>query len=504
MSDILTHIEGYERFRGVGATASQSSGTPSRTVAKPTGRNTPAERSAILNQLGVAPTRATQRARANGLPIPSAANFSLYSIDHSQLEASLLKVQTYDALMALIENASRMGVFRLDGSKILLQAQSETSAATPLSYDITETVKRAALALKASEAGPLLQRLNGQSGDNVINKIVGQSALPQLVQVTDTPGQPTSLVREGSGSALSGFRQKLAEFIRPHDILATGAELGANAVMMVVGEPIRLSDGQYLPVEAVESEAQALLTERLSRTGSPGKVALMRMDQLQPMPVPKVFSDAPAMTSDGEQTLPSSSRIELAYRLIKGISLDDQAGEPLEASMRMQLEGTIGSDFSHVRLHTGPVAQWITDALSARAITSDKHVFIPKDQVTDQTGRGSQTLMHELVHVKQATEGETSRPRAELEAEARMAETVTPGEAAMSFATKSQPILPTPSTTPEEGVFMAHKEQHGTRAQKKESRHKVQLLEEETLSKLEQQFHLERQKMKEELRDRVF
>ena len=504
MSDILKHIEGYERFKGV-SSAAQSSSDARRVQVRPSGSDREGQARALLANLGAIPSRAVQKMRSNGLPIPSAADFNLYGIDQSQLEASLLKLQSYESLMQLLEQGSQLGVFRVQGDKVLLDASTEQGQkSTVLSYDVTETIKRTALALKTREAAPLIQKLAPGSGQAVMASIAEKGTLPQFVRVADQKGQPPPLLKEGTGGPLTSLRQKLAEFIRPHDVLATAAELGQQAVLMVVGEPIRMSDGQYVPVEAVEAEAQALLGERLNQMGQSGRVALIRADQAIPMPLPSVFKDAPPVTQDGDETLPSASRIELAYRLIKGMSLDADEGEPLEASMRMELERAIGSDFSGVPLHTGPVAQWITDTLAARAVTSDKHVFIPREQVSDQAGRGSQTLMHELVHVKQAIQGETGRPRTELESEARQAETIAMNGSNMALPTKTQPIMPMPGIATEEGVFMAQKHEHGTSSAPKDRHKKLELLEEETLRKLQEQFHEERIRMQEELRDRVF
>lgn len=72
------------------------------------------------------------------------------------------------------------------------------------------------------------------------------------------------------------------------------------------------------------------------------------------------------------------------------------AGEPLAGPLRARLEGQMGQDFGHVRLHTGAVGQQMTDAYGADALTSGSHVFVRRGKLAD-------TLDHELVHVVQQT-----------------------------------------------------------------------------------------------------
>ncbi len=75
---------------------------------------------------------------------------------------------------------------------------------------------------------------------------------------------------------------------------------------------------------------------------------------------------------------------------------DFGAGRPLPSRHKGRLEGQMGQDFSHVRLHDDAVGQAMTQAFGADALTSGSHVFV-------RQGKTQETLGHELVHVVQQT-----------------------------------------------------------------------------------------------------
>ncbi|WEV29778.1 DUF4157 domain-containing protein [Streptomyces sp. 71268] len=77
-------------------------------------------------------------------------------------------------------------------------------------------------------------------------------------------------------------------------------------------------------------------------------------------------------------------------------------GHPLPAGLRSEMEQRLGSDFSDVRVHTGPRAERSADEISARAYTSGSHVVIGAG------GADKHTLAHELTHVIQQRQGPVS------------------------------------------------------------------------------------------------
>ncbi|MFC9926917.1 DUF4157 domain-containing protein [Streptomyces sp. NPDC127190] len=74
-------------------------------------------------------------------------------------------------------------------------------------------------------------------------------------------------------------------------------------------------------------------------------------------------------------------------------------GRPLDDEVRTDMEGRFGTDFSDVRVHTGPAAQRSAAEIGARAYTSGHHVVI------GEGGADRHTLAHELTHVLQQRRG---------------------------------------------------------------------------------------------------
>ncbi|MGW2909449.1 eCIS core domain-containing protein [Streptomyces asoensis] len=75
------------------------------------------------------------------------------------------------------------------------------------------------------------------------------------------------------------------------------------------------------------------------------------------------------------------------------------SGQPLDGTVRAEMEARMGADFSDVRLHTGPTAQRSAAEVGARAYTSGSHVVIGAG------GADRHTLAHELTHVIQQRQG---------------------------------------------------------------------------------------------------
>jgi hypothetical protein len=80
-------------------------------------------------------------------------------------------------------------------------------------------------------------------------------------------------------------------------------------------------------------------------------------------------------------------------------------GQPLEPSLRADMESHFQTDFSAVRVHTDAAAADASRALGAHAFTSGSHIaFAPGLLANDHHGRG--LLAHELTHVIQQSRGE--------------------------------------------------------------------------------------------------
>jgi hypothetical protein len=76
-------------------------------------------------------------------------------------------------------------------------------------------------------------------------------------------------------------------------------------------------------------------------------------------------------------------------------------GEPLPASERAFFEPRFGHDFGRVRVHAGPPAAGVAQALNARALTRSQDIVFASGQYAPGTTGGRHLIAHELAHVVQ-------------------------------------------------------------------------------------------------------
>jgi hypothetical protein len=76
-------------------------------------------------------------------------------------------------------------------------------------------------------------------------------------------------------------------------------------------------------------------------------------------------------------------------------------GSPLPSPVRRSMEDSFGSDFSGVRVHTGPQSNELNQQLQARAFTTGRDIFFREGEYNPTSPTGQQLLAHELTHVVQ-------------------------------------------------------------------------------------------------------
>ncbi|MFE4537260.1 DUF4157 domain-containing protein [Streptomyces scopuliridis] len=81
------------------------------------------------------------------------------------------------------------------------------------------------------------------------------------------------------------------------------------------------------------------------------------------------------------------------------------AGQPLDLSVRRELEEQLGHDFSRVRLHTDRDAGALTDLLGADAVAVGQDIFFRENTYRPGTTDGQRLLAHELLHTVQNPDG---------------------------------------------------------------------------------------------------
>ena len=83
-------------------------------------------------------------------------------------------------------------------------------------------------------------------------------------------------------------------------------------------------------------------------------------------------------------------------------------GQPLDESVRAEMEERFGHDFSRVRVHTDGRSATAARALNARAFTVGRDIAFGSGEYAPATRNGQRLLAHELVHVVQQGESSTS------------------------------------------------------------------------------------------------
>lgn len=76
-------------------------------------------------------------------------------------------------------------------------------------------------------------------------------------------------------------------------------------------------------------------------------------------------------------------------------------GEALNPVLRQDMEEAFESDFSGVRVHTGPSAESLNHDLKARAFTSGRDIYFNAGEFRPDTRDGRHLLAHELTHMVQ-------------------------------------------------------------------------------------------------------
>jgi len=85
-----------------------------------------------------------------------------------------------------------------------------------------------------------------------------------------------------------------------------------------------------------------------------------------------------------------------------------RAGHPLDPATRNFVEPRFGTDFRHVRVHTGPDAAESAGQIGARAYTVGRHIVFGSGEYAPATNAGRELLTHELAHVLQQDFGRTA------------------------------------------------------------------------------------------------
>jgi hypothetical protein len=80
-------------------------------------------------------------------------------------------------------------------------------------------------------------------------------------------------------------------------------------------------------------------------------------------------------------------------------------GRPLDADVRADMEGRLGSDFGDVRVHDDSAAHDSAKGVNAHAYTVGSNIVFQRDKYDPSSADGRTMLAHELTHVVQQRSG---------------------------------------------------------------------------------------------------
>jgi hypothetical protein len=86
-------------------------------------------------------------------------------------------------------------------------------------------------------------------------------------------------------------------------------------------------------------------------------------------------------------------------------------GNPMNTATREKMEDAFGTDFSGVKVHTGPEAVSMNRSLGAQAFTYGSDIYFNNGKYDPSTSQGQHLIAHELTHVVQQVNGKKSISR---------------------------------------------------------------------------------------------
>jgi competence ComEA-like helix-hairpin-helix protein len=189
----------------------------------------------------------------------------------------------------------------------------------------------------------------------------------------------------GTGKPLIQTSLKLG---KPGDKYEVEADQVADQVMMMPTQP-------YSPILSTSSGRLQMMPEE--------------EEEVQMMPISSGFSMVSLAGEEEEETLqlkqegiPAAGNVAQASPNISSqIQSNAGSGSPMAPAIQTEMSGKIGADFSGVKIHTGPQASSMSNALGAQAFTYGNDIFFNEGKYQPESNDGKRLLAHELTHTVQ-------------------------------------------------------------------------------------------------------
>jgi hypothetical protein len=171
----------------------------------------------------------------------------------------------------------------------------------------------------------------------------------------------------------------------PHQVMRSAPRAAS-------GMPSLAGLGVSSPHDSAEREAAQVARRVISLPASPASASSGRFAGLLP-----VSATTPQRAPARGAAAPTARPTPAASRP----GLPSGSGQPLPRSLRDFMEPRFGTDFSAVRLHTGPPAAQASRQLNAAAFTVGHQIFFGRDAYQPDSSAGRELIAHELTHTIQ-------------------------------------------------------------------------------------------------------
>ncbi|MBW2655562.1 MAG: DUF4157 domain-containing protein, partial [Deltaproteobacteria bacterium] len=95
----------------------------------------------------------------------------------------------------------------------------------------------------------------------------------------------------------------------------------------------------------------------------------------------------------------SNGQLEASQQFEQRLRLTKEIGKPLPKEIQGKMEGILGEDFSHVRIHTGYEASQLNKDIRSQAFTHGNNIYFNQGNFDPMSTVGKHLLAHELTHV---------------------------------------------------------------------------------------------------------
>jgi hypothetical protein len=179
--------------------------------------------------------------------------------------------------------------------------------------------------------------------------------------------------------------------IRSHPILDLQRSIGNRAVGRLIQAKLQASQ----PGDVYEQEADQIakhVVTMSAQQGEPGVQLQANEERNKKLAPPRTVSESVA-----KQEVNAGSNVDVDDEIERKIGQSIRSGSSLPEHVRSFMEPRFGTDFSGVRVHTGPLASQLNEELNAQAFTVGSDIYYG----AGKSPSDSELTAHELTHVVQ-------------------------------------------------------------------------------------------------------